>query len=540
MNGLWAERLGWTFVHFLWQGAVIGAVAAGLLVWLSRRGPEVRYGIGVLALVASLLAPVVTFATFATLGVDGGSLVIVGASGPLEGIGVSTGVPLSRLLPGLAWFWLLGAAAMQVRTLVLMGRARRLVTRGTSAPSAEWADRFERLRVRVGVRPAVRLLRSARVAGPVVIGWLRPVILVPAEVFSGMPSRQLSAVLAHELAHVRRHDFLVNLLQAVAEALLFFHPVVWWLSARVREEREFCCDDLVLRTGGDRAQFARGLAALESLTSGATIAPAVAAHGGSLMKRIERLVHPKPHASPRGVSAGVPLVVLGALIGLVPAAGGGSDGLGDAPAAKPAPAVAKRDAETTIASLKMVMSRLTVEERHAVIKLRELGMSDAELLEALSRTGSGDVVGGVLAKLQARHEARVAEEGDKPKRAKEAGIEERAAQVRAKLAAAVAAGELTEAEANEHLEEWHDGMLTKLREKRRHLEKLHAEKLHAEKLHAEMLRREKLPEQERAAQAHERLEQALKKIAHAVEAGAISEAEAAAKVKALKEKMRRR
>ena len=98
---------------------------------------------------------------------------------------------------------------------------------------------------------------------PVVIGYLRPVILVPVGMLAGMPAAQVEAILLHELAHVRRRDYLANLLQTVGEGFLFYHPAIWWISSVIRSERENCCDDLVVEASGDAREYAAALAALE-------------------------------------------------------------------------------------------------------------------------------------------------------------------------------------------------------------------------------------------------------------------------------------
>jgi TonB family protein len=164
----------------------------------------------------------------------------------------------------------------------------------------------------------VRLLESAAVEVPTVVGLWRPIILVPASTLTGLSVWQLEAVLAHELAHIRRHDYLVNLLQALIEALLFYHPAVWWLSARIREEREHCADDVAVESCGDALLYSRTLATLEQLRARAP-APALAANGGSLLLRIQRLLavpkggaplHPWRFAG--SLAAALLVVVLGA------------------------------------------------------------------------------------------------------------------------------------------------------------------------------------------------------------------------------------
>src|SRR5262249_38125300 len=142
---------------------------------------------------------------------------------------------------------------------------------------------------RLGVRINARVVESPTAHTPSVVGWLRPVILLPAAMVAGIPRAALEAILAHELCHIRRHDYLVNLLQSVVEALLFYHPAVHWVSHALRVEREHCCDDLVVELLGDPVLYARALLTAESIRSAPEgFIPAFT--GGSLMDRIQRIV----------------------------------------------------------------------------------------------------------------------------------------------------------------------------------------------------------------------------------------------------------
>src|SRR5690349_13234356 len=149
------------------------------------------------------------------------------------------------------------------------------------------------------VSRSVRLLATDRVDSPSVIGWLRPVILAPVGMLSGLAPQQVEALLAHELAHVRRHDYLVNVLQGIAESLLFYHPAVWWISNQIRTEREHCCDDLAVEASGDVLVYARALAALESMRP-AHFKTVLSANDGSLLRRIRRLADPVAAQRPAG------------------------------------------------------------------------------------------------------------------------------------------------------------------------------------------------------------------------------------------------
>jgi GWxTD domain-containing protein len=173
-------------------------------------------------------------------------------------------------------------------SLFLLQRLRR---RGVCAAPYCWQQRLTRLSAQLRVSRPVLLLESCLADTPLVMGHFRPLILMPVGLFTGLSAEQVESILLHELAHLRRHDFLVNALQNLVEALLFYNPAVWWISRVIRAEREKCCDDVVVAMSGDAHVYASALAALEqNRWSGQE--PAVAAKGGSLMKRIRRLLYP--------------------------------------------------------------------------------------------------------------------------------------------------------------------------------------------------------------------------------------------------------
>ncbi|MFY0580083.1 M56 family metallopeptidase [Cystobacter fuscus] len=196
---------------------------------------------------------------------------------------------VSGNLHALVLAWGLGVVLSSLRLLSGWLRLRRLVREAEPAP-VEWQEALERLARQLGMTRPVRLLRSAAIDVPATLGWLRPVVLLPVTVLTGLSARQLEMVLAHELAHIRRHDFAVNLVQTLVETLLFYHPAVWWMSRVIRAERENCCDDIAVGTSGNAVSYARALTALEALRELPVSGPAMSALGGSLTERVRRLV----------------------------------------------------------------------------------------------------------------------------------------------------------------------------------------------------------------------------------------------------------
>ncbi|MBX2850289.1 MAG: M56 family metallopeptidase, partial [Phycisphaeraceae bacterium] len=192
--------------------------------------------------------------------------------------------------PWVAWLvpgWLVGVFGVGIWHLGGFIAAQRLRSIGTRAVPDDLAAQFNKLARQMGVNRAARLLESAVVHSPVVIGWLKPVILVPTSVLTGMPAEQIEVILAHELAHIRRHDYIINLIQAAILTLLFYHPAVWWVSKQIRNERECCCDDMVVKLTDRKLDYARALTNVALMNTGKPVL-AVAADGGSLSERIRR------------------------------------------------------------------------------------------------------------------------------------------------------------------------------------------------------------------------------------------------------------
>ena len=301
------EQLGWTLLHTLWQGVVVAAALAATLRVLRRATASTRYGASCAALAIVIAAAVVTlFAIRQTPHIADAPKRVATAPnarpiGSTVAMPVSVADPIitpsSDLLRITVIVWGAGVAAMAVWHA---GGWLWLVRLRKGVPIAQWQENLAKLMERLNVRRAVRLIETSAIDVPAVVGVLRPVILVPIGVFSGLSPQQVEAILAHELAHVRRHDYLINLIQAAVESLMFYHPAVWWISSRIRCERENCCDDIAASVCGDAKDYASALVELEQRRTrrfGAMLA--MSATGGNLLSRIRRLLNLPPASPPR-------------------------------------------------------------------------------------------------------------------------------------------------------------------------------------------------------------------------------------------------
>jgi GWxTD domain-containing protein len=289
-----AQSLGFALAHSLWEGVVIAVILAAALC--VARSSRARYAAACAAMLLMLASFGVTLVRLLPQPVDLAKSPRVTLHAPVPPAGLpmlSANTPdpptLAALLPWIAPFWAAGVLFFHLRSLGGWIAARRLRLSGVCRAPGEWQQRLDSLAARLRVSKPAVLLESCLADVPVVIGYARPVILMPVGLLAGLPVAQVEAILIHELAHIRRQDYLVNLMQTFVEGLLFYHPAVWWISGVIRAERENCCDDLAVAATGDARQYAAALAALEQ-NRWAAHELAMAATGGSLVKRIRRLL----------------------------------------------------------------------------------------------------------------------------------------------------------------------------------------------------------------------------------------------------------
>jgi beta-lactamase regulating signal transducer with metallopeptidase domain len=318
------RTLGWSLLHFVWQGFALVAIASVALTPLRRA--SARYVVGVLTLVAMVATLAITFVLL--LNSQSAMRATENAATPVIVFAQKTfftqtvqpvlaGAPAAKsfsakALPLLVEFWLAGVLFFTLRTagsLVYLERLRRAASISV-APAL--LAKCRELQTRLGLNRVIQFCECRWLDAPAVIGWFRPVVLLPVRALTGLTEDQIEAVIAHELAHIRRFDSFVNLFQVIAESLLFFHPAVWWLNKRVRIERENCCDDVAVAACGNHLGYARALTTMEEWR--ATPALTVAANGSPLAARISRILGLRHAAENRTAGLGAGFICFGAAV----------------------------------------------------------------------------------------------------------------------------------------------------------------------------------------------------------------------------------
>jgi beta-lactamase regulating signal transducer with metallopeptidase domain len=315
------ETVGWTLVHFIWQGAALGVALYILMAYC--RSAITRYWAGVITLTLMAAAPVLTFTVIRhTAGPGTAASAYVQTHANLAAAaGTQTSAAFAAVansLPSINWpasfaaIWFIGVLAFALRALGGWILVQRIYRRERRRLTPLLEARCAALRERLGVSRGVKFYLSRAIEAPAVIGWFRPIVLLPFTALTGLSPEQLEAIVVHELAHIRRFDCFVNLFQIAAETLLFYHPAVWWVSGRIRAERENCCDDIAVAVCGDAGVYARALTVVEGWR--AMPALVMAANSSALKFRIERLLGVEAMTS-NVSSAGM------AAVGLICAAG---------------------------------------------------------------------------------------------------------------------------------------------------------------------------------------------------------------------------
>ena len=322
--------LGWAVVHSIWQTCILGAITFFGLQLISVQKAQMRYlfAYTILLITGGLFiwnfnyhfqvasANSTKIALYSDPGEkdETGKTKLMEHLTPIEPIENKIQEPNSALvkkekfslfteillqikpfvkksLPWLALIWIMGVLVLGVKMVGSWFYLKYWTKKTAKTVAPYWQQNLDKLKNRLGIRKPIRLLESSELTSPLTFGWLKPVILVPLGMLSQLSPDQIEAVLLHELAHIRRYDFGANIIQSLIEILLFFHPVVWWISRKVKESREDCCDDIAAAHCRNRLHYANSLLQIQkySLNSTNQLTMAATGNSGRLTARIHRL-----------------------------------------------------------------------------------------------------------------------------------------------------------------------------------------------------------------------------------------------------------
>lgn len=323
----WLSALGWALLHSLWQGALIALLLGVVLLFLQKQAAKLRYALSAMSLGLMLFA---FFGTFAYLHMQAlaqsewlqkNVAVVAANSAEMNALTAANNGSIWAIflayftahLPGIVVFWLLGVLVLSLRFLGNLAYLERLKHTCNRPLPQDWQARFRKVAEQIGVQQKMALLESSLVKVPMVVGYFKPIVLLPIGTINALEVAEVEAILAHELAHIYRHDYLVNLLQSIIEVLFFYHPAIWWVSKIVRTERENSCDDVALSVTGSPLIIAKALANLEALRlSSPPLSLAFTGSKNQLLKRISRLLG-KPMKTNNNFMEGMIAVVVIAL-----------------------------------------------------------------------------------------------------------------------------------------------------------------------------------------------------------------------------------
>ncbi|MDR6561795.1 MULTISPECIES: M56 family metallopeptidase [unclassified Arcicella] len=297
--------IGWTLLHSVWQLIVI-AIVLKVALLISKKSATKRYWLSFAGLFSQLLATVATFlmvfeentvylSTKSNLTFDKltqTNLTNTSTLSSTPNLWNDFQLLLSNNLNLLVSAWLIGTVFLSVRLMGGYIYTEQLRWKHTKSVHGDTLDIFNELLKKINIGKGINLLESSLATTPMTIGFLQPVILLPIGLLTGLSNKEIEAILAHELAHIKRHDYLINIVQSIVEILFFFHPVTWWISAKIREERENCCDDLAIELCGNNIHLVKALTKVEIFQqqTNVTLAMGFAGKKQTLLGRVQRIL----------------------------------------------------------------------------------------------------------------------------------------------------------------------------------------------------------------------------------------------------------
>jgi bla regulator protein blaR1 len=281
------KNLGWTLLHSVWQ--FFGLVSIYFLVLYFTKKASIRYWVGLAILAAQTFLSIYTFLTISN---SNHLQTAIGRSetNQMLNYGQQFINFLHQNMPIIVGFWIIGCAVLLLRLVLSYVWINSLKNDVSNQTDANMSMILTRLMVKMNINKNIEIKTTTLVSLPMLMGVLKPVILMPVSIASGFSVSQIEVILAHELAHLKRHDFFINGVQSVLEVVFFFHPAMWWLSAQIRKERENCCDDIAVAVTQNKLLLAKTLVQLQETSSMPTLAMAFGKKPYSLLERIQRIV----------------------------------------------------------------------------------------------------------------------------------------------------------------------------------------------------------------------------------------------------------
>lgn len=311
LNDSIIKALGWNIFNILWQGFIIAIILSLVLRILKGKSSQLRYLISMTSLLLIMGFSIFNFLKnydkniskeisyvdhnqvneSNLLLVDFKDIKVNKSSIELITLFKDRLKSVDRYFPLIVNVWILGVFIFILKFILSFFYTYRLKKINTQSISEEWLDKFLKLQEQLKVNRTVNFIESQLVKVPLVLGYLKPVVVIPIEMLSGMPSNQIEAIIAHELAHIRRNDYIFNVLQTIIETVFFFHPAIWYISSQIRKERENCCDDMALTVCEGSLVYAKALVSVQEFTLNRHYS-AVAFSGRKkhLLNRIKRMI----------------------------------------------------------------------------------------------------------------------------------------------------------------------------------------------------------------------------------------------------------
>ncbi len=300
------EALGWTVLHSIWQGSLIGLLLAFFLSYFQKSNAQLRYWYAYIALCLVFITSLSTFffyfeSPIGQLLVEQPSMIETSTMHPLnvdiqkpliEQLQIQLTTYFTKHLPLIVFVWLLGALLFMLRLIGSYIYVQKVKHRYLFPVAQKWQCKLQKLSTHIGLKQKVDFFESSLISTPMVIGFFKPILLFPVGAINQLHIEEVEAIIVHELAHIQRNDYVLNLIQSVIEVLFYYHPVIWWISNHIRIERENCCDDKVLEICNNPLDYAKALVSLQTMQNQIPIlAMPLSNHKSHLLNRVKRILN---------------------------------------------------------------------------------------------------------------------------------------------------------------------------------------------------------------------------------------------------------